>query len=423
MNILIRSGRLIDPAQGRDEVCDLYIADGRVAAIGHGLAQQAQQVIDAAGLVVCPGLVDMHVHLREPGFEYKEDIDSGTRAAAAGGVTSVVAMPNTKPVCDNPDAVRDVLARAEARAHVHVYPAAAITRGSGGGELCDYEELKAAGAVALTDDGRPVENAAMMMEAMRRAARCGLAIISHCEEISLSGGVMNEGETARRLGVRGITHSFESVQAARECALAMETGCPVHIAHVSTWETVALVRAAKAAGAPITCETAPHYICLTDEAVLDCGANAKMNPPLRGRRDVEALIEALGDGTIDAIATDHAPHAAHEKAALASAANGIVGLETSLAVCLGALYHTGRMPLPKIIEKMTAAPARIVNIPRGSAAVGMEADLALFDPDAYWTVGADMLQSKGKNTPFLGRTLRGQVKYTIVSGRIVKGGC
>ena len=421
MKLLIQKGRLVDPVGGIGGVMDILIEDGRLAVIGSDLRDQDAQVIDARGLTVCAGLVDMHVHLREPGLEYKEDISTGTAAAARGGVTSVACMPNTKPAVDSPEQVRYILRRAAEACGVRVWPIGAVTMGEKGETLTDAQALKEAGAVALSDDGLPIQNANLMRDALIRCKRLGLTILSHCEDADMvCNYAVNEGRVSRALDLPGRPAIAEELMVMRDAMLAEETGAAVHICHISTAGSVDIVRQFKKRGTHITCETCPQYFTLTEDEVLSQGAMARVNPPLRTKQDVEAIIAGLKDGTIDAIATDHAPHSAQEKARpLTEAPSGMVGLETALAVTLTALYHTGEMDLSDILKKMTFNPACILGIPKGRLSLGGEADFTIFDPNETWTVDPERFASKGRNTPFAGKTLTGRVKYTIVGGRIV----
>ena len=427
MKLLIQKGRLVDPVGGIGGVMDILIEDGRLAVIGSDLRDQDAQVIDARGLTVCAGLVDMHVHLREPGLEYKEDISTGTAAAARGGVTSVACMPNTKPAVDSPEQVRYILRRAAEACGVRVWPIGAVTMGEKGETLTDAQALKEAGAVALSDDGLPIQNANLMRDALIRCKRLGLTILSHCEDADMvCNYAVNEGRVSRALDMPGRPAIAEELMVMRDAMLAEETGAAVHICHISTAGSVDIVRQFKKRGTHITCETCPQYFTLTEDEVLSQGAMARVNPPLRTKQDVEAIIAGLKDGTIDAIATDHAPHSAQEKArTLTEAPSGMVGLETALAVTLTALYHTGEMDLSDILKKMTFNPACILGIPKGRLSLGGEADFTIFDPNEVWTVDPEQFASKGRNTPFAGRELKGKVKYTIVGGKLVyedKGG-
>ena len=421
MKLLIQKGRLVDPVGGIGGVMDILIEDGKLAVIGSDLREPEAQVLDARGLTVCAGLVDIHVHLREPGFEYKEDIGTGTAAAARGGFTSVACMPNTRPVLDGPEQIDYVLRRASESCGVRVWPIGAVSKGEKGEELTDFEALKAAGAVALSDDGVPVQSADLMRDALIRCRRQGLTILSHCEDADMVRNyAVNEGRVSRALGLPGRPAVAEELMVMRDAMLAEETGSAVHICHISTAGSVDIVRQFKKKGVHITCETCPQYFTFTEDEVLEQGAMARVNPPLRTKKDVEAIIEGLKDGTIDAIATDHAPHSQEEKARpLAEAPSGMVGLETALGATLTALYHTGEMDLSDILKKMTFNPACILRIPRGRLSLGGDADFTLFDLDQEWTVDPGEFASKGRNTPFAGRTLRGKVRYTIVGGKIV----
>lgn len=423
MRILIKNGRVLDPKNQIDSVMDVYIEDGEIVQMEPDIDMDGGDIeeIDATGLIVAPGLVDMHCHLREPGFEYKEDIETGTRSAAMGGFTSIACMPNTKPVVDNRAVVEYIINRAKEAGVVNVYPIGAATKGLKGEELAEIGELKFAGVVAISDDGRPVESPALMRNAMQYAAMFDTPVISHCEEMSLSeGGAMNEGAVATRLGLRGISRASEEVMVSRDAILAQAYNLPVHIAHVSTRGSVEIVRHAKQMGVPITCETCPHYFTLTEDAVVGFDANAKMNPPLRTADDVAAIIEGLVDGTIDAIATDHAPHHIDEKnLEFDLAMNGIVGFETALGLGITYLVKPGYLTLSQLLEKMSGNPAEILGLNKGQLRTGKPADIVIFDPDKAWTVDPAAFQSKSKNSPFGGFALYGQVEYTIVSGNIV----
>ena len=395
MPCLIKNGRIIDPDTQMDKTADLYLREGRVEAIvpsGELSPADTHTVIDAGGLVVCPGLVDIHVHLREPGQTHKEDIASGAMAAAMGGVTSLVCMPNTIPPADTPSVLAEILVRAQRANLIKIYPVAALSKGLSGHHLTDFATLKAAGAWALSDDGLPLVNTSLMEQALLDAARLGLPVLSHCEP--------------------------ETEQAERDIALAEKTGCPVHICHVSQKETVALIRAAKARGVKVTCETCPHYLWFTDEDANRIGTNAKMNPPLGSDLDRQAVIDGLIDQTIDALATDHAPHHPEEKALpWDEAPNGIIGLETLLPAAITALYHTGKMDLSRLISMMTLIPATIAGVPAGKISPGQAADVLVFDPDAVCRVDARRLASKSQNTPFDGIELRGRVIHVFSDGR------
>ncbi|HZM88877.1 MAG TPA: dihydroorotase [Blastocatellia bacterium] len=421
MKLLIKGGRVIDPSQPIDQISDLLIEDGRVKSIGESLRDDGASVIDANGLVVSPGFIDLHVHLREPGEEYKETIASGAAAAAAGGFTSICAMPNTKPVNDNASVTRFIIDKAREANLARVYPVGAITRESKGEELAEMAEMKAAGAVAVSDDGRPVMNSQVMRHAMEYARDHGLIVVDHCQDLHLAaGGVMNEGRNSTLLGLKGMSGAAEELHVARDLRLAELTGARVHIAHISTAGSVEMVRRAKREGLAVTCEVTPHHLALTDAAVLGFDTNTKMSPPLRSEEDRVALIEAARDGTIDAIATDHAPHHLDEKMfEYDRAPFGVVGLETALGVALMVLYHSGSIPLARIIEMMTFGPARAFSLPGGTLTKGASADITVFDPDREWTVDPKKFKSKSRNTPFAGTRLRGSVVSTLVAGRAV----
>ncbi|MCI5190602.1 MAG: dihydroorotase [Candidatus Electrothrix sp. AS4_5] len=414
--LLIKNGRIIDPANTVDCLSDLLIRDGHIAAPNTTVPSEVQE-IDAKGCWVVPGLIDMHVHLREPGEEYKEDILSGTQAAAAGGFTAVACMPNTKPVNDNRAVTALILAQAE-QADARVYPIAAISKSSQGSRLTEFGELKANGVVAVSDDGLPVRDSQLMRRALEYADDHGLLVISHSEEPSLSSGVMNEGIVSTRLGLQGIPNAAESIMVYREIALAECLGKRVHIAHVSTAMSTDLIRSAKARGVQVTAETTPHYFTLTDEAVVGYNTNAKMNPPLRSEKDRQAIHQGLADGTFDAIATDHAPHSILEKEVeLDRAMNGIIGLETSLPLAL-ALVREGVINEQQLVELLSLNPARLLGVEGGTLSVGARADVTVIDPDLRFTYTEEQVVSKSRNSPFLGRKLQGRAVYTIMDGRI-----
>jgi dihydroorotase len=420
--LLLRNGRLIDPVSGIDGARDILLVDGRITAIHqpgtNGELPHETRKIDCRGYWLVPGLIDMHVHLREPGEEYKENIASGTRAAAAGGFTAVACMPNTRPVNDCQAVTAFILGKAR-EGYTRVYPVGAISRGSNGEALAEYGELKSAGAVAVSDDGRPVSNSQLMRRALEYAGNHGLRVISHAEEPTLSrNGLVNEGAMATRLGLTGIPRIAEEIMVYRDLALASYLGLPIHIAHVSTRESVDLIRRAKERGFSVTAETAPHYFTLTEEAVGQYDTRAKMNPPLRSRNDLEAIRDGLRDGTLDAIATDHAPHSALEKdVEFDLAANGVIGLETSLSLALGLVREEIIGPA-RLIELMSVNPALILGVTGGKLGVGMAADLTVIDPEKEYTYGAGEVISKSRNSPFLGWRLKGKAVMTIVGGRI-----
>ncbi len=415
--IQLKNGRIIDPGQQRDEIADLWIKDG-VIVDNRTIDVKDADVYNLEGSWVVPGLIDMHVHLREPGEEYKETIETGCLAAAAGGFTAVACMPNTKPVNDNSSVTRFIIEQAVSCA-ARVYPVGAISQESNGERLAEYGEMKAAGAVALTDDGRPVVDSRLMRRAMEYASSHGMLIMSHAEENSLSmGGCMHEGEISTRLGLRGIPAAAESIMVFREIALAELTGARVHISHVSTEQSLALISNAKARGVKVTAETAPHYFTLTEQAVLGYNTHAKMNPPLRTEKDRQAIRTALRDGTLDAIATDHAPHSVLQKEVEFNlAANGIVGLETSLSLSL-ALVREGVINPARLVQLMSCAPASILGVAGGSLRIGEVADITVIDPERQFTFLAEKGYSKGRNTPFDGWNLQGKAVLTILSGKI-----
>jgi dihydroorotase len=421
MSLLIKNGRVVDPANSVDGVQDVHITGGRIERVGRDLpAAEATTRLDATGKIVCPGFIDIHVHLREPGYEYKETVASGTRAAAAGGFTSVACMPNTNPVNDNKAVTLYILRKAAEEGCVNVFPIGSITKGLKGESLAEMGELKDAGCLGVSDDGKPVVNGELMRRALEYARPFGLTVISHAEDHSLVGeGVMNEGFVATELGLKGIPWVAEDAAVARDVMLAEFAGARLHVAHVSTRGAVEIVRAAKQRGVRVTCEATPHHFTLTDEAVRGYNTNAKMNPPLRGADDVAAVRAGLADGTIDAIATDHAPHHLDEKnVEFNIALNGIVGLETALPLSLR-LVEDGVLLLKDAIARLTIGPARALGIPRGTLEVGAAGDVTIIDPELKWTVAAEKLLSKSKNTPFDGWKLKGAATHTIVGGKVV----
>jgi len=422
MNMLIAGGLVVDPALGLEEVRDLLVEDGRIVALEPpgAIPAEGREVIDARGLVVAPGLIDMHVHLREPGEEYKETIETGTAAAARGGFTGVACMPNTRPVNDSSAVTRFILDQADRMGRARVYPVGAISQGSLGESLSEYGELKAAGCVAVSDDGRPVMHALLMRRALEYARTFDLLVISHAEDLELRGeGVMHEGKVSVRLGLKGIPAAAEEIMVYRDIRLARLAGARLHLAHVSTAGSVAIIREAKLAGFDITAETAPHYFTLTDEAVLGFDTNAKVNPPLRSEWDREAIMEGLADGTIDVIACDHAPHSVLEKdVEFAEAAFGLIGLETSVGLSLK-LVHEGVLTMSQLIAKMSTNPATILRVLGGSLAPGSPADLTLIDPNREWTVDTATFASRSRNCPFQGWNLQGKAVMTIINENII----
>ena len=417
--LLIRGARILNPARGEDYVGNILIAGDRVSAVSEHVYDDDAVVIEANGLTAVPGFIDLHVHLRDPGFTDKEDIHTGCKAAAAGGVTSLLCMPNTKPAIDSAETVRYILEEAKT-ADAHVYVAGAITKGLQGAELCDLDALHEAGAVALSDDGRPVVDTACLVEAMRRAPELGMIVAAHCEDLFLAKKwYLNEGETSKALGLPGVPAAAEDCGTAREIAVAAAYDVPVHICHVSTKTSAALIRDAKARGVKVTAETAPHYLLMTDKELLKQDADYRMNPPLRAEEDRLAMIEAVKDGTIDVIATDHAPHTPEEKADFLKAPNGSIGMETSFAGAYTALVKTGVLTLSELVEKMSVRPAEILGIEAGMIGAGQVADIVLIDENEEWVVDPDKLHGKSRNTPFKGMTLQGKVKVTVCGGRVV----
>jgi dihydroorotase len=422
VSLLIRGGRIVDPANAVDAVQDLLIENGQIARMAARIAPpQGATVVDAPGKLVCPGFIDMHVHLREPGHEYKETVATGTRAAAAGGFTAVCCMANTSPVNDTRAVTDYILAKARSEGVVRVYPIGAVTRGLDGEELAELAELAEAGCVGFSDDGKCVMNAELYRRAMEYTLPFGAPVISHAEDHALAaGGCMHEGVVSTELGLRGIPAAAEDVMVARDILLAELTGAHVHIAHLSTAGAVRLVRDGKARGVRVTAEVTPHHLLLTDEAVRGWDGNTKMAPPLRTKRDTEALVEALADGTIDCVATDHAPHAVADKEGeFDRAANGIVGLETAVTLLYDRLVRPGLLPLSTLVARLSRDPARLLGVPGGTLTAGATADVTLIDPDAAVTIDPARFASKSRNTPFGGWTATGRPWMTIVGGTVV----
>ncbi len=415
-SVLIRNVRAVDKL--RDAVCDILLKDGKITGIGQDIAAETDRVIDGSGLTAMPGLFDMHVHFRDPGQTHKEDVNTGAAAALAGGVTGVLCMPNTTPPMDNPEQVREFLARAK-KTGVDIHQTGTLTVGLKGAQLADYQALKEAGVTALSDDGRPVPTAELMEQALAKAKEAGLPVVSHCEDLAIiDGGIINKGAVSEQLGVRGMDRLSEDSITERDLQAALKTGAQLHICHVSTRGSTDAVRRAKAAGGNVSCETAPHYFLLTDELLLKQDADYRMNPPLRTPDDVQAITEGILDGTIDCIITDHAPHTAEEKADFKKAPNGVVGLETSLAATLTAFYHTGKLTLQDIVRLMHDKPRELLHLPVNTLSEGQPADLILVDLNRTWTVDPAKLHSRSHNTVFKGMTFTGKVLMTVTGGEI-----
>lgn len=420
MKVLLYGGRLVDPAQGIDGYRDILLEDGIVKQVAETIAEEADIKIDATSKVIMPGFIDLHVHLREPGFEYKETVLTGAQAAAKGGVTTICPMPNTNPVIDSPERVEDLLRRAE-EAPVHILPVGAVTVGQAGKELADIAGMKQAGAVALSEDGKSVMDSLVFRRGLQEAAKYGMPMFSHCEDKALvDGGVMNAGKKAEELKLPGITNAVEDVIAARDIFMAKETGCRLHLCHCSTADSAQLIAMAKAQGLPVTGEVCPHHFTMADEEITEDNGRFKMNPPLRSREDVETLRKALSEGVMDVISTDHAPHGVEEKnQTMLKAPFGIVGLETSFALGVTELVKTGLLTLSSLVEKMSANPAKVLGIPKGTLAPGSAADLVVAEIDTEYTIDSSTFVSKGKNTPFDGKRVYGRIEKTFVDGKLV----
>ena len=422
MTILIQNGHVVDPLTKRDEVCDVLVADGKIRKVGVSLQDEADRILDASGCYVMPGFIDLHVHFRDPGLTYKETLETGGKAAVRGGVTTVCAMPNTRPVIDSGEKVEDVHKRAREVSPAHVIQTGAVTMGQSGKELADIAGMAKAGCHAISEDGKSVMNASLYRKGMKEAKKNGVSVFAHCEDITMvEGGVMNADENAKRLGLPGITNSVEDVIAARDILLAKETGVRLHLCHCSTADSVEMIRLAKEEGLPVTGEVCPHHFTLSADDIREDDANFKMNPPLRSREDVEALRKGLKDGVMDVIATDHAPHGEEEKSqSMMDAPFGIVGLETSAALTYTELVKTGILSIMDMAEKMSYNPAKILGLAeKGSVSEEMDADLVIFDPKRVYRIDKNTFLSKGKNTPFDGREVTGDVKYTLVDGEVV----
>jgi dihydroorotase len=421
MRLLIKNGLVIDPSRQYEERADVLIEGDRIAGVFPKIEISDAQIIDATDLVVAPGFIDLHTHLREPGNEEKETIETGSKAAAMGGFTSICCMPNTKPINDNATVTHYILSKAKEQSLVNIFPIGAITKESKGEQLAEIGEMFKAGIVAISDDGKPVSNSQVMRRAMEYAKSFGLPVVDHCENKELAaGGVMNEGYYSTLLGLKGMSHLAEEADVQRDLILAEATGAHIHIAHLSTAGSLELVRQAKQKSIKVTCEVTPHHFTLTDKAVEGFDTNTKMNPPLRTDIDIEALIEGIADGTVDAIATDHAPHHEDEKALEYDRAPfGIIGLETAVSISLDRLYHTGKISLMRLVELLSTSPAKLFNINRGTLSVGSYADITIFDPTLETFIDTKELCSKSRNTPFANWKLKGKVIGTIVSGKVV----
>ncbi|MCR5703033.1 MAG: dihydroorotase [Eubacterium sp.] len=421
MNLLIKNGTVINPAENQMEQLDVYVKDGVIEKKGKDLQVEADRVIDAEGCYVMPGLIDLHVHFRDPGLTYKEDIATGSAAAAAGGFTTVCCMPNTKPVVDSPETVTYIVEKAKEVGLTNVLPVGAVTKGMLGKEVNDFEALKDAGICAISEDGKSVMDSAVYRKAMKEAARLGLPVMAHCEDINLvEGGVMNLDAKAEALGLKGISNAVEDIIAARDILLAKETGAKLHLCHCSTRDSVTMIREAKEAGIEVTGEVCPHHFSMCTEDITANEGNFKMNPPLREREDMETLIQGLHDNVMDVISTDHAPHSAEEKnQVMEKAPFGIVGLETSVALTMTNLVKKGHLTPMQMAEKMSYNPAKVLGIDKGTLNDGKVADIVVINPDETYVVDVNQFKSKGTNTPFHGETVSGKVKYTILNGKIV----
>ena len=421
MTILIKNGRLINPSENLDKVMDIFVEDGIIKEKAESIEKQADTVIDAAGCYVMPGLIDLHVHFRDPGLTYKEDIETGSKAAAKGGFTTVCCMPNTKPVVDNVETVKYIIEKGEKTGLTNVLPVGAVTKNMAGVEITDVEELKKAGICAISEDGKSVMNSGVYRKAMKNAAKANVPVLAHCEDINLvEGGVINLGDKSSELGVKGISNAVEDVIAMRDIMLAKETGATLHLCHCSTKDSVEMVKRAKEEGIKVTAEVCPHHFSMCSDDITSNDGNFKMNPPLRAREDMEALIKGLQDDIMDVISTDHAPHSAEEKAKdLEHAPFGIVGLETSVALTVTNLVKKEYLTPMQMAAKMSYNPAKVLGIPKGTLDEGKIADITIIDPDKEYTIDVNNFESKGKNTPFDGYKVSGEVEYTILNGKIV----
>ena len=421
MTILIKNGRLINPSENLDKVMDIFVEDGIIKEKAESIEKQADTVIDAAGCYVMPGLIDLHVHFRDPGLTYKEDIETGSKAAAKGGFTTVCCMPNTKPVVDNVETVKYIIEKGEKTGLTNVLPVGAVTKNMAGVEITDVEELKKAGICAISEDGKSVMNSGVYRKAMKNAAKANVPVLAHCEDINLvEGGVINLGDKSSELGVKGISNAVEDVIAMRDIMLAKETGATLHLCHCSTKDSVEMVKRAKEEGIKVTAEVCPHHFSMCSDDITSNDGNFKMNPPLRAREDMEALIKGLQDDIMDVISTDHAPHSAEEKAKdLEHAPFGIVGLETSVALTVTNLVKKGYLTPMQMAAKMSYNPAKVLGIPKGTLDEGKIADITIINPDKEYTIDVNTFESKGKNTPFDDYKVSGEVEYTILNGKVV----
>ncbi len=421
MKVLFKGGTVIDYATKTQDVLDVLVQDDKIVKVAKDITDSAEKTIDCNGLYIMPGMIDMHCHLREPGGEHKETIETGSRSAVKGGFTSICPMPNTKPTPDSAIVLKQILDRAKEVNLCNIYPFSSVTVGEKGEELVDFKSQLEAGAIAFSDDGMPVENAAMIRKAMIETNKLGSFVSEHCEEKSVSKGAINAGPVAEKLGVEGVLPEAEEIMAARDVTIAETNNLHTHICHISTKTSVDMIRSAKQRGVKVTCETCPHYFSFTVDEVLTSGVNAKMNPPLREEKDRKAIIEGLKDGTIDCLITDHAPHAKEEKAkGLATAPNGIIGFETALAAVITNLVKPGYVDYMDMVRFMSYRPAELLGLKtRGEISTGKIADLTIFDPNETYTYTEDMIVSKSKNTPWIGKELTGKVKYTVVGGRVV----
>ena len=421
MTILIKNGRLINPSENLDKVMDIFVEDGIIKEKAESIEKQADTVIDAAGCYVMPGLIDLHVHFRDPGLTYKEDIETGSKAAAKGGFTTVCCMPNTKPVVDNVETVKYIIEKGEKTGLTNVLPVGAVTKNMAGTQITDVEELKKAGICAISEDGKSVMKSGVYRKAMKNAAKANVPVLAHCEDINLvEGGVINLGDKSSELGVKGISNAVEDVIAMRDIMLAKETGATLHLCHCSTKDSVEMVKRAKEEGIKVTAEVCPHHFSMCSDDITSNDGNFKMNPPLRAREDMKALIKGLQDDIMDVISTDHAPHSAEEKAKdLEHAPFGIVGLETSVALTVTNLVKKGYLTPMQMAAKMSYNPAKVLGIPKGTLDEGKIADITIIDPDKEYTIDVNTFESKGKNTPFDGYKVSGEVEYTILNGKVV----